>query len=179
VVTTPAATAKTATAAATALSTAGFGAMSTWVAEPGNYGPIGAAAPTDALISAGFAVSKLENGCPLPHVLASSALEARGVSLGNAGEGRLHGIFYSAAVRTAKGIHQGSSAADLAAAYGTALVDTPWRWGEGGVDTRAKVLFDDDGALLFLMGPDDSVAGMISAAGASLDDVDLAIGGGC
>jgi hypothetical protein len=175
-VSTPAATA---TVAATALSRADLGDMSGWVAEPGNFGPIGAAASTDALIAAGFAVSKLEGDCPIEHVVASGPLEARGVNLGNVSEGRLHGIFFSDKVRTAKGVHAGSSAAELRSAYGSSLVDTPWRWGEGGADTRAKVLFDEDGALLFLMGPKDSVAGMMSAAGSSLDQVDLLIGGGC
>ncbi len=100
-------------------------------------------------------------------------------SFGDVSDGNLHGIFYSAKIRTAKGIHEGSSAADLATAYGASLVDTPWRWGEGGAGTRAKVLFDDDGALLFVMGSKDSVTGMMSAAGNTLDDVDLLLGGGC
>lgn len=164
---------------ATSLSNGDFGAMSQWVAEPGNFGPIGAAAPTRALVVAGYAVSRLEDGCPVAHVFASPALQARGVGFGDVSDGNLRGIFYSAKVRTAKGIHEGSSAADLATAYGTSLVDTPWRWGEGGADTRAKVLFDDDGALLFVMGPKDSVTGMMSAAGNTVDDVDLLLGGGC
>jgi hypothetical protein len=44
--------AATATVAATAVSRADFGDMSGWVAEPGNFGPIGAAASTDALAHA-------------------------------------------------------------------------------------------------------------------------------
>lgn len=171
------------TATATALSSADdFGDMSTWVAAPGSFGPIGAAAPIKDLLAHGYLVAERQDPCPVEHILASPALKARGVSFndGTSDEDRIHGIWYSKKVKTAKGIHIGSTAKDLARAYGSALIDTPWRWDEGGADTRAEVLFDGHGgALVFLPESDGSVAGMLSAAGTSLDDVDIRMGGGC
>ncbi len=171
-------------ATATAVSSDDFGDVSTWVAAPGSFGPIGAAAPIEDLLARGYLVSKrVDHPCPSEQAFASPALDARGVSFGSlTGEdSRIHGIWASSAkVLTAKGIHTGSSATELAAAYGSALVDTPWVWGEGGADTRAKVLFDGTGgALVFLIGDDGSVGAVISAAGDRLDDIELRMGGGC